>query len=716
MEKRTLTLDDLLHMEEFGNATFSPNGEQFAFEFIRSVDSGHLHNLREQLRTDIWIMSVRDGKLERITNGEENNAGYWNPLWSPNGNRLALLSIREARIRAWVWDGSTEHLSQVTDLGIPDNLEPALSWISNDKIACLVFPKGSDEPGRLHADTREGDYAVRYWRKSWSGNETTVSVLESDPQANVSSDRKIQLLLIDVVRENQQVVAEGDLHYLLVSPDRRYLAFFKSYSEVPRLNPDCLITHNFIHASFHGSHLCILNLRNENKLIGSIEIEEPDHKSIQWSPAGEELALIGKDSATEDICIFRIRTKDGAVKKVIREELTIKKFSWTDDSHLLVSARSKGDSQQESEWWLVDGNGEWIPTSTGILPNKKDNSIVNFGKPSSSANMKVLSPDGNKAVFDAKDSTGSHLWLARYTDQTSDDKIFKKIWETNTWLCNIIEGEVKQIEYESLDGNNLKGWIILPINYREGRQYPLITWVYAGKVYNDTRPSVTQIYNWDPPYYNLQLWAAQGYAVLLPSIPLDPEGQASDPYSKLPNGVLPAIDKVIELGIVDEKRLGLIGHSYGGYSVYGLVTQTQRFHAAVAMSGFTDLISSYGTFDARCRYNDYHHPQLLKAGWVAYFETGQGRMGNPPWKDRERFVRNSPLTYVERVETPLLIIQGDHDFVPIEQGEEFFTALYRQGKRARFVRYFGEGHVIEGQANMLDMWKRICEWFDKWLK
>ncbi len=96
-------------------------------------------------------------------------------------------------------------------------------------------------------------------------------------------------------------------------------------------------------------------------------------------------------------------------------------------------------------------------------------------------------------------------------------------------------------------------------------------------------------------------------------------------------------------------------------------------------------------------------------------ESGQHRLGAPPWKDPQRYIRNSPLFYADRVETPLLIIQGDMDYVPLQQGEQFFSALYRQGKRARFVRYWGEGHVLEGPPNIRDMWEQIFAWFHEFL-
>ena len=91
-------------------------------------------------------------------------------------------------------------------------------------------------------------------------------------------------------------------------------------------------------------------------------------------------------------------------------------------------------------------------------------------------------------------------------------------------------------------------------------------------------------------------------------------------------------------------------------------------------------------------------------------EAGQDRLGAPPSLDLWRYLKNSPAYYLDRVTTPLLLIHGDQDHVPIEGAEEVFTGLHRLGKRVRFVRYFGEGHVIDSPANIRDMWGRIFAW------
>jgi dipeptidyl aminopeptidase/acylaminoacyl peptidase len=291
--------------------------------------------------------------------------------------------------------------------------------------------------------------------------------------------------------------------------------------------------------------------------------------------------------------------------------------------------------------------------------------------------------------------------------------VAREVLETNVYMKTIKMGSIQPIDYHGMkDGRALKGWLLLPVQYEKGKRYPLITYVYAGAIQDEERPSEFLLTRPDS-LESLQLLASHGYAVLLPSMPLQPEGVPSDPLLDLTDGVLPAIERAVELGFVDPNRLGVMGHSYGGYSTLGLITQTNRFKAAVALAGPTDLISEYGQFDARTRYSDHPEEMLVQP---VLEEISQGRMGGPPWADVGRYLRNSPLFYTERVNTPVMIIQGDLDYVPIQQGEEFFVSLYRQNKRAEFVRYWGEGHGIGSPANVQDMWQRIYGWFDQFLK
>jgi dipeptidyl aminopeptidase/acylaminoacyl peptidase len=326
-------------------------------------------------------------------------------------------------------------------------------------------------------------------------------------------------------------------------------------------------------------------------------------------------------------------------------------------------------------------------------------------KPTSDAELKIYDPSSGQVVFTANTGDRLQLWLVR------PDVPARLIVETNAFLKEIAKGNCTQINYRGLDGQDLKAWLLLPVSYEPGKRYPTIAWVYAGRIVGNT-PVDEMSLNWDWSAFNLQLLASRGYMVLVPSMPLKPEGEASDPYMELTKGVLPALDKAIELGYVDPNRLGVMGSSFGGFSTYGLVTQTNRFKAAISHAGISDFVSLYGTFDPTLRYEDFPTERLQ----MPYeSESGQFRLLSAPWEDLGRYIRNSPISYVERVQTPLMIVQGDMDFIAMQQGEEFFTALYRQGKRARFIRYWGEGHGFDSPANTRDFWHKAFAWFDEFL-
>ena len=338
----------------------------------------------------------------------------------------------------------------------------------------------------------------------------------------------------------------------------------------------------------------------------------------------------------------------------------------------------------------------------------KSGAIRSLTKPDVEAKLASFNPAGDAAVFYATGREGTRLWRTRVSSGQTQALI-----EANTFLRDIVESEFRAIAYRSLEGQILHGWILLPIGYQEGRRYPLLTWVYPGAMISAqaNQPSSSHRIG-STSVFNMQLAAARGFAVLLPSMPLEPYGGPDDPLLRLTEGVLPAVDKAIELGIADADRLFVSGHSFGGYATFGLVTQTNRFKAAIAHAGTANLVNTYGTLVAWMRYTEDANSILtMNIGWA---EAGQGRMGNPPWKDLDRYLRNSPITYVDRVNTPLLIVHGDMDLLGMEDPENVFRSLYRQGKRVQFVRYLGEGHVLASPANIRDMWRRMIGWMDEY--
>lgn len=325
--------------------------------------------------------------------------------------------------------------------------------------------------------------------------------------------------------------------------------------------------------------------------------------------------------------------------------------------------------------------------------------------PSPTARFESYDAARSRVLFKDAAPTGTFVWATNAAGGEA-----RKLLSLNEHLAEVAMGETRLIDYRGIEGQALKAGVILPPDYVPGRKYPTLLWVYAGAMVRGLDSDFFSPYS--PGMYNMRLYAAQGYVVMMPSMPLAPDGGKNDDYIELPKGVMPAVDKLIELGIADPDRLAVMGQSYGGYSTYSLVTYTNRFKAAIAMAGVTELVSLYGQFDPTARnYPGIEHQK--SANW-GLLEHGQVSMGVPPWEDLWRYLRNSPLYFVDRVQTPLLMIHGEQDIRgPMTQAEEFFYALYRQGKRAKLLRYWGEDHGLrQSPANVRNVVDEIIAWLD----
>jgi dipeptidyl aminopeptidase/acylaminoacyl peptidase len=318
-------------------------------------------------------------------------------------------------------------------------------------------------------------------------------------------------------------------------------------------------------------------------------------------------------------------------------------------------------------------------------------------KPSEKAVLADWSEKGSIAAITGETRDGTYLWFSRPPSAT-----YHPVVRLNAHWEELAEQKRQTFRYRSLKDEQLTGLLIYPYGYKDGQRYPLVVCVYPGM--EEDFPL------WDRQLYPL---ISRGYAVLVPSMPLYAGDNPSARMSGMLNGVMPAIDKVVEMGVADPDRLAVMGESYGGYATLSLITQTNRFKAAIARAPGSNWISLYGVFAMFYRYSTFAREDL---SFFYEIEIGQVQMKAPPWAEPARYIQNSPIFAADKVQTPVMIIQGDIDYVSIGQGEEFFMALYRQGKRARFVRYWGEGHGIDSPANLRDQWEQIFGWLDEHLK
>ena len=254
------------------------------------------------------------------------------------------------------------------------------------------------------------------------------------------------------------------------------------------------------------------------------------------------------------------------------------------------------------------------------------------------------------------------------------------VWTGNSWIREIAPGRAEAIAYQSTSGASLTGWVLYPPGYVAGRKLPIVTVVYPGLVYSATR-TPRSVDPFEVFFEHPQLFAALGYGVALPSMPDGDNPLQTNALDALASGVVPFVDALVERGIADPRRVAVIGQSAGGWATLGLIGRTDRFRSAIASGSYSNLVSLYGTFYGQYRYGDVGHPQRAQVLRMLQFERGYYGAQAPPWEQPERYRINSPLWSAASVRTPLLLVHGDQDFIPIQQAEEFFTALYRQDKR-----------------------------------
>lgn len=265
------------------------------------------------------------------------------------------------------------------------------------------------------------------------------------------------------------------------------------------------------------------------------------------------------------------------------------------------------------------------------------------------------------------------------------------------------------VPFTGTKGESLTAWLYLPPDLPAETRAPLVVVPYPGSVY----PTPPRAYAPGSTFteVNPYVLTAAGYAVLVPSMPRD--SSSHEPAAGLARQVLAAVDAAAKVAPIDAQRLALWGHSYGGYAALAIATQTDRFSSVIEAAGKSDLISAYGPFTPPARSAPEDGTSSISTmGWM---ETGQGNLGVSPAQDIERYARNSPALHADRVTAPVLMIHGDMDFVPLAQGEEMFSALYRRRQDAVLVTLWGEGHTATSPANIRRMYAWILWWLDQTL-
>lgn len=280
------------------------------------------------------------------------------------------------------------------------------------------------------------------------------------------------------------------------------------------------------------------------------------------------------------------------------------------------------------------------------------------------------------------------------------ENVTKEILTTNPQHQEFYWGRSELIDYEGIKGEILQGVLFYPANYQADKKYPLVVSIYekqSEQLHHYVNPSLQTGDGFNPSVYT-----TNGYFVLYPDI----EYEYNNPGISATRCVVSAVEKVLEQSLVDKDRIGLRGHSFGGYETALIITQTNLFAAAVSGAASVDLVSKYLSF-----YEDSQTPE------INFFETSQFRFTGSFYEYPDAYLRNSPIHNLQKINTPLLSFHGGKDGrVNVNQGIEMYNAMRRLEKEHIFLVYPNEEHILDNPENQADLSKKILHWFGYKLK
>jgi dipeptidyl aminopeptidase/acylaminoacyl peptidase len=272
----------------------------------------------------------------------------------------------------------------------------------------------------------------------------------------------------------------------------------------------------------------------------------------------------------------------------------------------------------------------------------------------------------------------------------------KRVSAANSSLPLPPLGKTDVIRWRAKDGREVEGLVTYPVGYEKGKRYPLILNIHGGPA-----GAFGESFIGAASLYPIATFAAKGWVTLRPN----PRGSTGYglPFRAANindwgggdyGDIMAGVDYLIAQGVVDENRMAVMGWSYGGYMTNWVVGQTQRFKAAVSGAGISSLISMWGTNDIPTTLDDY-----FEGTW---------------YEQPDRYIRMSPLKYVDRVTTPFLVLHGGEDIrVPLTQGIEMYEGVKRRGTPARMVVYPRTPHGPQEPKFLLDIMQRHVSWVEE---
>lgn len=639
----------------------SPDGDKVLFTYTST-------NIKENKRdSHIWLLLLKDGKPRQFTHGKGNDV---NPRWSHDGREILFLSDRardetgdgkkeekkEGKMQLWVIPADGGEAKQITSLE-GGAKDPVSSPDGKEVFFISDVFKGE---GKKDDEVK----IIRRIRYRFDGQGYLPGIW-----------RHIFSVALKGGDARQLTDGEFEVESFALSPDGERVAFISSIDE----HADISFFRNIYVIPSSGGEPELL-WESESARIGL------RRASLEWSPDGKYLAFDARviDNVSnvgyknDDIWIIPV---DGGEPKNLTADLdrTVSIYGgalkWSPDSKFIYF---KIPDEGSIQLCRVSLEGEVEQVIQGKIQ------VGGFS----------LDRLGSKIAFTATDSmTPFELWI-------SLGKEIKPVTEMSKELLEKLRlSEPEEFWFTSSDGSRIQGWIHKPINFEEGEKYPMVLTIHGG-------PASAYGYSLTSPDFHVL--ADQGYAVAY----VNPTGSVrfGEAFAAGVSGhwgerdyedIMEAVDYIQKTySFIDPGRLGVMGVSYGGYMTNWIVGHTDRFKAAVALNSMSNLYSGTGTSDI-----DYMDHSVTA--------------GKNPWEDVKYFMEKSPISYIENITTPLLLIHSEQDYrCPIDNAEQLFTGLKKLRRTVEFVRFPGShGFGRMGKPkHRVERLQHIVRWFDRYLR
>jgi dipeptidyl aminopeptidase/acylaminoacyl peptidase len=642
-----IEIADLYHLRSVGDVQFSPDGAHIAFAVANNDRPGPPW-------AQIWIADTATGRAEKWRGADEGSV----PRWSGDGARLAFISrTGEGKSGLVVADADGKGATPIADIASSNNPLPQvgerLAWSPDGKSIVFVSATPGPEPDM------NGDPIVitRYWYRP-----------ATSYPARFNDNRRLHLFIADVASRRVRQATEGpyDEHSVAWSPDGRTIAFLSDRER----DPDMFFNFDiFLMDVASGAVRQLTNTKNnEYRPVWS-----PDGKTIAYE--GLKRPMTSSETNSEDTHVWTVDVGTGERREMgaaIDNRQGAPQWSANGKS-LYFTVQSRG-TVALYRFPAAGGTAERV-----LPPPETRGNVTSFGMGKDDAVAYALTTPSAPAELHVARGGGPGAPLTALNGDVLKGKTL---------------GDVESLTFRSFDGKEVEAFLTKPAALGASSKHPLILMIHGGP-HGQQGPAFN---------HRAQVYAARGWAALMVNyrgstgygqkfsdlIARDQDGgEAKD--------VLAALDAALaKFAWIDRDRLGVEGGSYGGQLTNWLVTQTDRFKAAVPAASISNLVSH----NYMSVYHDYLQQEYGAKPHV-------GGIMDMLWE-------RSAIRFVNRVKTPVMFIHGDNDqLVNPAEIEQFFIALKDVGVETMMVRYPREGHGMRENGHIADVIDRSIAWYDR---